>query len=150
LVMKLGGAEIMYWYSAIYQVDPPRNDPPPRRPTTTHQRVPNRAPLDSSRRLEHSTHKKFVFRISGCRDTQRCRIFTRILHASRSHPPTHDGQRQHQSLFPHHPRWRRFCTCTLWIKFSVQEARCEEVSSGDPEPASRACCACAHLRPSGH
>jgi hypothetical protein len=70
--------------------NPPPNDPPPRRATTTHLRVSIRAPLDSSRRLEHPTHKKFVFRCSGCRDTRRCRIFTEILHVSWSHP---------------HPRW---------------------------------------------
>jgi hypothetical protein len=72
--------------------------PPPNGTTTTHWRESIPSPLDSSRRLEHSTHKKFVFRVSGCRDTRRVRIFAEFSHASRPHP-TMSNNKNYYSIF---------------------------------------------------
>jgi CBS domain containing-hemolysin-like protein len=70
--------------------------------------------------------------------------FSRKFFTRRSHP--HDVK--HQPLLPHLPRWRR--SYAVWIELSIQETCCEKDSSRDPEPTKRACCACAHPRPSGH
>jgi hypothetical protein len=71
--------------------------PPPHGATTTHWRESIPSPLDSSRRLEHSTYKKFVFRVSGCRVTRRVRIFARIFARVTAAP--HDVKQQ--PLLPH-------------------------------------------------